>query len=298
MSFLLVHGLRVQCPKCMAIRKIALSGGPRYLQVGDANAMLHRSLWEWDGAEDQGLFRIDAWCASCAEPILVSKPQVLAEEREDLLAEIQDWTEELREKGTAWLLNHAIPSPGSRGATTWLKGNFPSLFQGCFEDARCGLYPAFFTKMKKRFGTQAGRCIERDGMPLPAAFIKWLEAERSNHPFKESLVSLQERSNALAKKIPGPWPLVERRDAWQGLNLNPYLSYEGTTFMAGGDPGAELYFIYQETHRKFASTCASALEKPFQEANRFFQDTEMGKGTRRILQAFVGALEWPLDSEA
>ncbi len=296
MSFLLVHGLRVQCPECMAIRKISMRGGPAYLQVGDENAMSHTSLWECEDAEDLGLFRIKAWCASCANPVLVSTPQALANEREKLLAEINNWAEALREKGKAWLFNHGIPSPGSKEATAWLKASFPSLVQECFEDARCGLYPAFFTKMKKRFGTQAGRRIEQDGMPLPAPFIEWLEGERSRHPFKSSLASLQERTHALAKLIPGPWLLVDRADPWQGLNLNPYLCFMSTVFTAGGDPGPELYFIFQEDPQGITSACASALDHPFQEANRFFQNKEIEKATRANLLTIVHALEWPLQS--
>lgn len=121
-----------------------------------------------------------------------------------MLNEISGWSRPLRLNCLEKIVEDLTLNTGTELPDFWLQNAFPALYQECFEDTRCGLYPDFFTKMKKRFRTQASRSIERDGVPLSKDFGTWLTMEVSNHPFDEVLKAFKSRIELLTQTLRGP----------------------------------------------------------------------------------------------
>lgn len=294
MSFLIVEGLRVQCPECEAVRVVSREGGGAPLQVGDENVRVQMDLQKRTGREGAHLFHLRAWCPACAAPLLTSRPQALATTMENLLEEIHAWSSSLQQKAIERITALSPSASGPSEAADWLKGAFPDLFRECLEDSRCGLYPDYFTKMKKRFKTQAGRCIERDGVPMPRGFKEWLEGEVASHPFAEPMEDLQKEVDSLSMELPGPWSLVEQVDPWQGINLNPYLCCDQTVFIADGEPGAPLHFTYEADPKELPSACQAALRRPSIDPDRFVRNRDVELVLREKVSELVDALTWPI----
>lgn len=298
MSFLLVAGLSVECPACGSTRWIPRKGGPAYLQVGDQNVLIQSEIQNRSGRARQGHFYIEAWCSNCAAPVLASKHQALANERDRLLAEITIWAQSLRQKCHVRILEHIAQDTGRH----WLQKTYPALYRECFEDPRCGLYPDFFVKMKKRFRTQASRTPEREGSLLPDGFDQWLTMEASSHPFADELNALQCRIDSLAQDTHGLLPFLKRKrwriaevvNPWQGINLNPYLQYESTVFVAEGEPGSPLYFIFEVNPHEIASPCESALQRPLVDSGEYTSFKDIAVLLNEKVNTIVDSLVWPL----
>ena len=275
-----------------------MKGGPAPLQVGDQNVLIQAELQKRSGREGQNLFHIEAWCNDCAAPILASKPQALANERDRLLADITVWDQSLRQKCHVSILEHIAQDTGRH----WLQKAYPALYRECFEDPRCGLYPEFFVKMKKRFRTQAARIPEQDGSLLPDGFDDWLTNEASSHSFADELNAFQCRIDALVKEMCGPlsclqrkkWSIVETVDPWLGVNLNPYLQYESTVFVAEGEPGTPLYFMFEVAPHELVSPCKSDLQRPLVDAGAYTTPRDLEAVFKEKVKTIVDSLVWPL----
>jgi len=266
MSFLLIEGLSVHCPECDSTRIILKKGGPGMIQVSDQNALIQQDLQKRSG-QRRDLFYVDAWCERCATPILASPAQAIANERNRLIESISEWDSTIRQKCQEKILEQLglNLSQGSEARISWLKKTFHSLFRECFEDARCGLYPEFYSKMKKRFLMQVIRTIKRDGVTITDELIRWFKGEVAGNPFAKPIEDLQNRADSLTKETKGPWWLIWISDPWQGVNLNPYICHETTMFFAEGDHGIPLYTRYENDPGSFTSICERALRKPFEE---------------------------------
>jgi len=72
MSFMLVAGLRAECPECHAIRRILRKGGPALMQIGDPNVRVQARLQQRRDPQDSGLFHVEALCPACAVQRLAS----------------------------------------------------------------------------------------------------------------------------------------------------------------------------------------------------------------------------------
>ena len=297
MSFMLVKALRVECPKCGSIRLITIKSGPVRLQVGDMNCWSQQDLARMHGTVGQNLFHIQASCELCVAPLLTSSPHGLAIEVGHLLGEIEAWVSLLQQASIELLTLQLLSPTNSADQGAWLEEAFPECFRECLLDPRCGLYSDYFTKMKKRFKTQTGRSIERDGVPLNRGFREWLRNKLSGHPFNESLEALRRRINTMAQEIPGPWRLVKQADSWLGINLNPHICCEQSLFIADGMPGTPLYFVYEANPKDLLSVCEAALRQPASDPADFARSQSVELALREKVSTTVELLRWPLTPE-
>jgi len=294
MSMLFIEGLWVTCPDCGSVRKIPMRGGAAVLQVGDANVMHQMHIQKDVPPGSPCLFHLDAWCGACAAPLLASEAQVLADTRNRLLERISAWLDTLRQACRERLLAETRSGLEAESAGPWLRGTFPILFKECFENGLCGLYPDHFKKAKKRFRTQAGRALERDGLPLPAGFKGWLASQVAANPFGAELSDLAAHVLELDFASPGPWMIVESLDPWEGVNLNPYIMGEHTLFFAAGAPGTPLHFVMEETPSDFTSACERALRHPLDNGTKFMEELDFKAVLRKEVETRVDHLTWPI----
>jgi len=288
MSFLRIAAISATCPSCGATRQIPRMGGSGHVQIGDEAVYKQTALQRKRGEVGLDLYYLDAWCESCAEPVLRSRPQALAEALISMGEMIEHWDSALRLRSEARLLA-GLPERGSaESGRSWLKAEFPVLFHECFEDPRCGLYPEFAVKMRKRFRTQAGRKLEHEGVPIPDGFGAWLasEALASRAPLEHQLDSLEQQIQDLARAIPGPWRLAVTVDLEAGISLNPYIEYEGTIFQGEG-ASTILHFLHEQSPENLVVPYRRALERPLLEPREYGASSNRRNRIMELIEALL-----------
>lgn len=293
MSFLIVDSLRIQCPSCRSVRLIPRDGGPGRIQVGDLPALEQEKLRRKAKSDMPFPFHLEGWCELCAGPVLKSRAQNLVEALSPIREAISKWVEATREALRNRLAGEIVAVPGEEGVA-WLRRTFPDLFQECFSDALCGLQPPFFEKMKKRFKTQAGRQLQRDGCPFTQGDLDWFKDRCKHHPFEEELRWIRQQVKDLEETCPRPWTLANAIDPWQGLNLNPYICTEGTIFMPEGESGMPFYLLEQADPEDLAAVCHRQLVEDLESLDRLARAVGLEDSFRGAIHSQVDHLTWPV----
>ena len=288
----------VVCPACGKARWFHPAYGPLPPEDGNNGYSISLQAQDITGRQRPNLHTLEGWCEGCAASILVPEAQAIAEAAAQVQATIADWLKELKARAQQWALESMARESSPTTAASALKAAFPVPFHACFEDVRCELHPEYVAKMKKRFRIQVGRAVEEGGFPLPKGLQSWLEAQVAAHPFAVPLQELHHRIDLLASTSPGPWPIARLGTSWMFILANGPIhrlsSTQAHPFFPDENPAHPYFQVEEATPDSIQTRIFTALASPVADPNAFLDEYAFTKSIRRIIEARVDLLTWPL----
>ncbi len=271
MSWLMVGGLSVTCMQCSRRQDIARKGGPDYMQVGDQNVMEQTALRQQRGEENANLYYLRDWCADCVKELLTTPEQQLFREKNELYESMIIWIETFRRDCREKLQSEIMATLDGMDVMSWLTRYFPDSMRH-YSTSPLFKQDGYFKSWKKSFRKSVVYSINNSDILMPDGFTAWLEQNYAQHPFTEEIDRFEARVKNHLVNAEAPWVVVEETDLQGGISLNPYLSYNLTTFVAEEGEQAILYYPFEMDPQNLVDECQALLSYPNRDWWAFLKD--------------------------